>query len=309
MSTILHNIVRFTGLTVGVPIALPHKLNRNGVPAVPKIGATNAGGFTVTADATNVTVTRGASAGPAVDVYVEVWHSIEDAEPPGGLDALIPFIIESSVGGGGPPTGPATAIAFFDAGGLLSGDAAKFYLDLATKDVFIGGANGTARVFVNQAASFNSNAGLQHSSDVANRAQYRGNQFGNNTGVPGVTGFKSRGLIGTLASVLAGEVLWRATAIGVARQRTRVSRSQVRSRSTLLHHCLLAATTYRRTSRSRSFRSPDRSTHDVPFSLSTPKACFTSRRAQMRWQASPSLERVERSSWRTHASRRTHVSR
>jgi len=217
VSTVLHNILQFTGLTVGVPVSLPHKLNRNGVPAVPKIGATNAGGFTVTADAVNVTVTRLAAGGAAVNVYVEIWHSIEDAEPPGGLDSLIPFIIESSVGaGGGTPSGPPTAVAFFDAGGLLTGDAAKFYLDLATKDVYIGGANGTARIFVNQSASFNSNAGLQHSSDVANRAQYRGNQFGNNAGVPGVTGFKSRGTIGVLGGVLAGDVLWRATAIGVA---------------------------------------------------------------------------------------------
>lgn len=61
-----------------------------------------------------------------------------------------------------------------------------------------------------------SNAGIQYSTLVANRAQLRGNQFGNNAGVPGITSFKSRGLtLGSLASVLPGDVLFRATAIGV----------------------------------------------------------------------------------------------
>lgn len=71
-------------------------------------------------------------------------------------------------------------------------------------------------MFINQSGAFISNAGIQHSSDFANRAGYRANQFGANAGIPGVVGFKSRGAIGTLVSVLAGDVLWRATAIGVA---------------------------------------------------------------------------------------------
>jgi len=66
-------------------------------------------------------------------------------------------------------------------------------------------------------AAVGSNAGLQLSSLVANRAAVRTNQFGANAGVPGVVGFKSRGLtIGSLVKVAAGDTLWRATAIGVA---------------------------------------------------------------------------------------------
>lgn len=62
-----------------------------------------------------------------------------------------------------------------------------------------------------------SNAGIQYSSTVSNRGSIRVNQFGANAGVPGITGFKSRGAaVGALASVLAGDVLWRATAIGVS---------------------------------------------------------------------------------------------
>jgi hypothetical protein len=63
-----------------------------------------------------------------------------------------------------------------------------------------------------------SNAGVQYSTTRANRAQFRGNQFGANTAAPGVTGFKSRGA--TISSGFAGvadlDLLLRLTAIGVA---------------------------------------------------------------------------------------------
>lgn len=122
--------------------------------------------------------------------------------------------------GSGGASGPPNALGFFDSAPPLSapliGDNLLYYIDPITKDVFLGGLQGVTRLYINQDASFNSNAGLQHSSLVANRAQYRGNQFGANTGIPGITGFKSRGAtITSLAAVLAGDVLFRATAIGV----------------------------------------------------------------------------------------------
>ena len=68
-----------------------------------------------------------------------------------------------------------------------------------------------------------SNAGMQYSTvfpgiaSAANRAQLRCNLYGANTGAPGVTGFKSRGAtIGSLGGCIAGDILWRMTAIGVA---------------------------------------------------------------------------------------------
>jgi len=72
-------------------------------------------------------------------------------------------------------------------------------------------------ILVNQGGlTFISNAGIQYSTKRANRAQFRGNQFGPNDAGPGVTGFKSRGInIGDLASVAAGDLLFRITAIGV----------------------------------------------------------------------------------------------
>lgn len=76
---------------------------------------------------------------------------------------------------------------------------------------------GTGMVYVNSTTQqHGSNAGLQFNSTVANRAQFRGNQYGVNGGVPGITGFKSRGItIGSLAPVQVGDVIFRATAIGV----------------------------------------------------------------------------------------------
>jgi hypothetical protein len=80
------------------------------------------------------------------------------------------------------------------------------------------GGLSTLQVFINQggAAVLGSNAGLQFSSTTANRGACRMNQFGANAGVPGITGFKSRGAtVGALASCVVGDVLFRATAIGI----------------------------------------------------------------------------------------------
>jgi hypothetical protein len=61
-----------------------------------------------------------------------------------------------------------------------------------------------------------SNTGVQYSSTVNNRGQYRANQYGNHIGPAGFTSFKSRGsTIGSLASVLVGDDIYRVTAIGV----------------------------------------------------------------------------------------------
>jgi hypothetical protein len=61
-----------------------------------------------------------------------------------------------------------------------------------------------------------SGSGIQYSTDVASRAQIRFNQYGNNTGVPGVSTFKSRSAVfGGLTPVQPGDVIYRATAVGV----------------------------------------------------------------------------------------------
>jgi len=81
------------------------------------------------------------------------------------------------------------------------------------------GGLGAFQLFIDQGgiALHASNAGIQQSSTTADRAGMRNNQYGANTGVPGWTGFKSRGTnIGDLAKVIAGDVLAGITAIGVA---------------------------------------------------------------------------------------------
>jgi hypothetical protein len=98
---VLKNILSFAGLGIGVPTSLPHGLNRGTGPATPRLIAANAPGFTITADAINVTVTR-TTGGTAVSVYAELWHTYEDAEPyPGLAPTSFPFVIDANGGGGG----------------------------------------------------------------------------------------------------------------------------------------------------------------------------------------------------------------
>ena len=76
-----------------------------------------------------------------------------------------------------------------------------------TNEVFIGGPTGPLH---------GSGSGIQYSTDVASRAQIRFNQYGNNTGVPGISTFKSRNaVIGGLTPVQPGDVIFRATSVGV----------------------------------------------------------------------------------------------
>ncbi len=125
MSTILKNIVAFTGLVIGVPTSLPHQLNLNGLAVKPRMGGASAGGFTVTADATNVTVTRTAGAAVnAVHVYVEYWHTIEQALPGNGLVGLTPifFFADGAGGGGGGGSHDPGTQAYFSGTGALTDD-------------------------------------------------------------------------------------------------------------------------------------------------------------------------------------------
>jgi hypothetical protein len=77
MSTQLINIVQFAGLVVGVPVAQAHNLNQDDRALVPDVVLPDLGGFTIAADAVNVTVTRpSAAVADSVDVCVFQWHTI-----------------------------------------------------------------------------------------------------------------------------------------------------------------------------------------------------------------------------------------
>jgi hypothetical protein len=81
MASKLKALVQFSGLSVGVPVALPHGLNWNGTAVTPDIAEILDGSapYTATADATNLTITRVAGAPAACNVVVESWHTVERA--------------------------------------------------------------------------------------------------------------------------------------------------------------------------------------------------------------------------------------
>jgi hypothetical protein len=147
---------------------------------------------------------------------------------PTGAGTTGPTGSTGSDGGTGPtgatgPTGtvtggPPDAVAFFDGTGTLTGDAAKWSVDPVAGTLIIGDPTvGTAHLFINQSVTdHGSSSDVQVSSLVANAPQFRGNQYGNNAGIPGLSTIKSRGLtIGALLSVNPGDVLLRLTAVGV----------------------------------------------------------------------------------------------
>jgi hypothetical protein len=104
MSNQIVNIVRFTGLVVGVPVVQVHNLQQDGRGLVPDFGIPNIGGFDITADDTNVTVERTAAAASGdVDVWLIHLHTFDREygainPPPGNLpDGSLtpqPFIVE-----------------------------------------------------------------------------------------------------------------------------------------------------------------------------------------------------------------------
>jgi hypothetical protein len=76
----------------------------------------------------------------------------------------------------------------------------------------------TGFLYLGQGGSLHGSGSLvQMSSATASRPQYRANQYGANTGVPGISTFKSRGAtVGSLAGVLPGDVIGGITCVGVA---------------------------------------------------------------------------------------------
>ncbi len=103
MATQLKNSLSFVGLVVGVPTPIAHGLNWNGRGVVPDIIFLDSGGYIVTADATNITITRTASAVPTVQALCESWHTIERDFGPVSTIALVPqpIVIQGSGNGGG----------------------------------------------------------------------------------------------------------------------------------------------------------------------------------------------------------------
>jgi len=105
-----------------------------------------------------------------------------------------------------------------DAPGVMQIATRALATALALGYIVLPAGTASFQIFINQGGItlHGSGSGVQYSSDVASRAQYRVNQYGANTGVPGISSFKSRALaVGALAPVAAADVIFRATAVGV----------------------------------------------------------------------------------------------
>ncbi|KKN50635.1 hypothetical protein LCGC14_0630620 [marine sediment metagenome] len=142
-------IVQFIDLIVDDPVSLPHGLVNPPRKLVPDVVAPNEGGFLVTADDTNITVTRLADESPdSVDVWASSWHTIRrefgSTQPQPGIQpdgSLVPqpFIINQGVSESGEaavtakiralviqaiPAGVNTKVAFdsidYDFGGIVN---------------------------------------------------------------------------------------------------------------------------------------------------------------------------------------------
>ena len=130
MATRIKWIVRFTNVTPGATVALPHGLNIDPPggaggpePQIPDLVLPSIPGFTVTADATNVTVTNNLPDATSVDVYVETWHTIERAFGDAALLELTPrpFVVDLS----GAAADEAAAVLGFGAGEIGTGISAN----------------------------------------------------------------------------------------------------------------------------------------------------------------------------------------
>lgn len=134
--TRLKNILRFVGLVDGIPASLPHQLNWNGRAVIPDFVDSSIGGFVITADATNVTITRQPGSPASADVLVESWHSIERAFGAKQTLSLVPqpFI---SAGGNGSGGGFAPARTLFVAQSWPAGvDPSVYFTKISDAEVF-----------------------------------------------------------------------------------------------------------------------------------------------------------------------------
>lgn len=113
MSTRLIQVLTFTNVAPSATVAQAHQININGIQTKPDLVAADTGGFTITADATQVSVTNNNPDPTTVHVWLERKHSI-----PRELGALAnlspqPFVFASGGGGGG---GGASAVFQWNVG-------------------------------------------------------------------------------------------------------------------------------------------------------------------------------------------------
>lgn len=83
MPCVLKNIVTFASVNGQATVSSPHGLNLDGTGLTPDLLQLDTDGdFTVTANATNITVTNTGNTATSISVLAERWHSIPRALPP-----------------------------------------------------------------------------------------------------------------------------------------------------------------------------------------------------------------------------------
>jgi hypothetical protein len=103
MADQLKNILHFVAIPAGGTAVLPHGLHVASRALVPDFIDPNPKGLTITADATNVSVTNTTLNPLDVFVLVEAWHTIERAFGSKATQTLTPqpFVSGGDSGGGG----------------------------------------------------------------------------------------------------------------------------------------------------------------------------------------------------------------
>ena len=88
--TTLKNIIRLAAVAPGTTV-VAHGLNVNGRGVRPdKLEKSTSGLFSVSADATNLTVINQGGVSADIDIYIEHWHTIERAFGAAGTTELTP---------------------------------------------------------------------------------------------------------------------------------------------------------------------------------------------------------------------------
>lgn len=103
MASQLMNILTFAAVGGGATVVQAHGIQVNGVAKIPDLLGVDAAGFTVTADATNVTVTNNTAGPITVHVWAEFKHSIlrEFGNPQIQQLTPAPFVFNTGSSGGG----------------------------------------------------------------------------------------------------------------------------------------------------------------------------------------------------------------
>jgi len=101
MATRLIQILSFVDVPPATSVPLPHQINVNDVPMAPDFVALDAGGFSISVNELEVTVTNTSGALASVNVWLELKHTIARVFGAAQTTTLVPRPFVAAAGGGG----------------------------------------------------------------------------------------------------------------------------------------------------------------------------------------------------------------